>query len=430
MSLFQNCIAVVTGAGSGIGKAIALALASEGAETCLVGRRLDRLRIVAEEISSSGYKAKAYSKDLTLDNDIQSLFAELQRDCGRVDILVHSAGVISLGPIQSASIQQLDLQYKTNMRGAYLLTQVLLPLLRCRAGQIVFINSTAGLTSSVNLSQYAATKHGLKAIADSLRQELNPEGIRVLSLFVGRTSTPMQVRVHEFEKREYRPEVLLQPKDVAAVVISTLGLPRTAEVTDINIRPLINPAEAQAVPFVGREHNVGEIEAGNQPAQYQVDQTSTSLQETGYLDLINESVMTRTLDGRINFWNRRAEEIYGWRKDEAVGRVSHNLLQTQFPKPVEEIDAELVSKGLWEGRLVHITRDGYPVVVESRWAWDPKGQREAVVEVNKPSAKLWRGDSLTELSRLIKTKLYRATRLSAAAVLGHGVIECLASPPV
>ena len=95
--------------------------------------------------------------------------------------------------------------------------------------------------------------------------------------------------------------------------------------------------------------------------------------------------MTRTMEGRINFWNHSAEELYGWRKEEAIGRVSHDLLQTQFPKPLEEIESELVRNGRWEGKLVHTTRDGGRVVVESRWTLELKGQSGALVEINTRS---------------------------------------------
>jgi PAS domain S-box-containing protein len=111
---------------------------------------------------------------------------------------------------------------------------------------------------------------------------------------------------------------------------------------------------------------------------------AVTLQEHEYLLLfVNDSVIIRTIDGRINFWNRRAEELYGWRKEEALGRVSHNLLHTQFPEPLEEIESELVRNGRWEGKLVHTTRDGDRVVVESRWTLDLKEQSGAVVEINR-----------------------------------------------
>jgi PAS domain S-box-containing protein len=100
-------------------------------------------------------------------------------------------------------------------------------------------------------------------------------------------------------------------------------------------------------------------------------------------ELLPESVMTRTGEGRINVWNRCAEELYGWRKDEAIGAVSHHLLQTQFPKPLEEIESELARSGRWEGKLVHATRDGARVLVESRWILDLGGQPGAVLEINR-----------------------------------------------
>ena len=116
-----------------------------------------------------------------------------------------------------------------------------------------------------------------------------------------------------------------------------------------------------------------------------IEQPELVGKEHEYLfELVSDSVMTRTLEGRINFWNRRAEELYGWTKEEAMGKVSHNLLQTQFPQPLEEIESELVRGGRWEGKLVHATRDGGHVVVESRWILNLKRQG-AVVEINRRS---------------------------------------------
>jgi NADP-dependent 3-hydroxy acid dehydrogenase YdfG len=88
-------------------------------------------------------------------------------------------------------------------------------------------------------AQYDSTKHALKALADSLRGEINRHGVRVLSVYLGRTASEMQEGIYRMEGRPYRPEILLQPDDVASVVVNALGLPRTAEVTDISIRPMI-----------------------------------------------------------------------------------------------------------------------------------------------------------------------------------------------
>jgi PAS domain S-box-containing protein len=113
---------------------------------------------------------------------------------------------------------------------------------------------------------------------------------------------------------------------------------------------------------------------------------------------VNDSVMLRTMEGIINFWNRSAENLYGWRKEEAVGRVSHELLKTQFPRPLKEIESELIRNGRWQGKLVHTTRDGDRVVVESRWVLDPATGSESVVEINVRSADHTR--DVTETSTL------------------------------
>jgi short-subunit dehydrogenase len=177
--------------------------------------------------------------DLSIDSDVDALLDRLQRDLETVDILVHAAGVLRLGSFEHAGADELDGHYRTNLRAPYLLTRGLLPQLRACRGQVVFVNSTAGLAASANVVQYSASKHALKAVADSLREEVNAAGVRVLSLFLGRTATDMQASVHRMEGRAYRPELLMQPQDVAAVAIHALGLPRSVEVTDISMRPLL-----------------------------------------------------------------------------------------------------------------------------------------------------------------------------------------------
>jgi len=144
-----------------------------------------------------------------------------------------------MGSHDSADVADLDLQYRTNVRGPYVLTQALLESLRASRGQIVFVNSTVGLEARAGVGQYAATQHAIRAIADALRAEVNVDGVRVLSVYLGRTATARQARIFELEGRRYAPELLIQPDDVAAMVLATLQLPRTAEVTEIRMRPLV-----------------------------------------------------------------------------------------------------------------------------------------------------------------------------------------------
>jgi NADP-dependent 3-hydroxy acid dehydrogenase YdfG len=239
MKPFQDQIAVVTGAGSGIGKAIALTLGELGATLVLAGRRLAPLESVATELAARGAKATSYSTDLADRTSIQKFTQAFSRDFTRVDILVHCAGAVRLGHVAEVSADDFDVMFRTNVLGPYALTQALLPQLRQHRGQVVFINSSVAVTPRAGVSQYAATKSALKTLADSLRAEVNPDGIRVLSIYPGRTATPTQEALHVEEQRAYVPERLLQPADVAQITVNALSLPSTAEVTDIHIRPMI-----------------------------------------------------------------------------------------------------------------------------------------------------------------------------------------------
>jgi NADP-dependent 3-hydroxy acid dehydrogenase YdfG len=245
MSLTDK-VALVTGAGSGIGKAVALRLAQDAARLWLVGRTLEKLEVVGNAARQAGSEVRNFSADLTRDEDVFRLVQNVKQDVGFIDILIHSAGEISLGRLDSADVTDFDRQYRVNVRAPYLLTQLLLPMLRSRAGQIVFVNSSVGLTARAGVSQYAATKHALRAVADSLRQEVNADGIRVLSVYPGRTATAMQAAVHDLEGKDYEPDRLMQPQDIATLIVHVLNLPRSAEVTDIQVRPLQKPRVVDA----------------------------------------------------------------------------------------------------------------------------------------------------------------------------------------
>ncbi len=239
MKILQGKIAVITGASSGIGRAITLMLAAEGATVCLIGRSDSRLKQVADEAKLHGVQVESFVMDLAEAEDMAELSEKLKKTFSRVNILIHSAGAISLNTIEDASLKDFDWQYHVNVRGPYQLTQALLPLIIPCQGQIVFINSTAGIMSArASVGQYAATKHALRAIADSVRDEVNDKGVRVLSVYPGRTASAMQANIHEKEGRPYHPEQLMQPEDVASVVQTALCLPGTAEMTDVSIRPM------------------------------------------------------------------------------------------------------------------------------------------------------------------------------------------------
>ena len=234
-------LAVVTGASSGIGRAIALQLAALGVDLWLIGRRAETLEATAAEARRSGTQAWICALDIRSDVDLERFRDRLRKDGEGLDILVHSAGAHFLGAVADAPVAELDEQYQVNLRGPYVLTQLLLPLLRVRRGQIVFVNSSAGLEARAHVGAYAATKHALKALADALRHEVNADGVRVVSVYPGRTATPLQEVIHAQEGKPYEPERLLQAEDVAATIVHAIGMARTAEVTDIRVRPMQSP---------------------------------------------------------------------------------------------------------------------------------------------------------------------------------------------
>jgi len=233
----QTC--VVTGASSGVGRALSAALAHAGSRVWAIGRSDERLRALEEECSQSQGAVVPLTVDLERDADLQAATREILSDNGDVDVLVHCAGAIALGPFESISPEDLDRQLRVNLRAPVLLTQALLPALKRTRGQIVFVNSLAAHGASANNAIYAASKRGLSAIADSLREEVNAEGVRVSSIYIGRSATPMQVWMHEYEGRPYRPELLLQTDDVATAILGALAVPRSGEVTDMNLRPAV-----------------------------------------------------------------------------------------------------------------------------------------------------------------------------------------------
>lgn len=236
---FDNQIAVVTGASGGIGGAIAAALAQGGARVYAVGRDRSKLEALAARLTGASGTIVATTVDLTKDDELAGLAQRIATTAsGRLDILVHSAGAIAHGKLEDAPVAALDALYAANVRGPYLLTQSLLPFLKKPRGQIVFVNSSTGLSARPNAGQFSATQHAFKALADAFRAELNADDVRVTSLYPGRTATPRIEALTAKEGRAYQPERLLQPEDVASVVAHVLALPWTAEVMDVSIRPM------------------------------------------------------------------------------------------------------------------------------------------------------------------------------------------------
>ncbi|WP_312167813.1 SDR family oxidoreductase [Microbacterium sp.] len=223
---------LITGAGSGIGAAVARRLLDRGDQIVLLARDAGRAR----EIAGSFPGASTIVGDLAQPGRLSWALSK-QALPDRIDSIVHAAGVVDLGPVADLPATLWERQLAVNLVGPAELTRLLLPLLRMQKGRVVFVNSGAGLHAHADWSAYAASKHGLKALADSLRAEEAEHGVRVTSIYPGRTATPMQERVHQQEGRDYDASRFITADSVATTILTALDLPDDAALTDLTIRP-------------------------------------------------------------------------------------------------------------------------------------------------------------------------------------------------
>lgn len=223
---------LVTGAGSGIGAVVAQRLLERGDDVILLARDAGRAR----EMTASLPGATALVGDLAQPGRLSWAFSK-QPLPERIDSLIHVAGVVDLGPVADLPPSLWEQQLAVNLVGPAELTRLLLPVLRVSRGRVIFVNSGAGLHAHAGWAAYAASKHGLRALADALRAEEAEHGVLVSSIYPGRTATPMQERVHQQEGREYDAARFITPESVAATILTALDLPSDAALTDLTVRP-------------------------------------------------------------------------------------------------------------------------------------------------------------------------------------------------
>ena len=154
-----------------------------------------------------------------------------------LDSVVHAAGVVELGPVAELTTDVWQSQLAVNLVAPAGLTRICLPAVRAARGTFVFVNSGAGLVAHPQWSAYAASKFGLHALADSLRAEEQEHGVRVTTVYPGRTATPMQQKVHEQEGKEYDASTWIDPDTVVDAILHVLDLADDATVSDLTIRP-------------------------------------------------------------------------------------------------------------------------------------------------------------------------------------------------
>lgn len=223
---------LITGAGSGIGAAVAARLHARGDDLVLLARDAARARQLTDRYPGS----RALVGDLA-DPDRLSWAFSKQAIPERIDSLLHIAGVVDLGPVGELRPKTWHQQLNVNLIAPAEVTRLLLPTLRASHATVVFVNSGAGLAAHADWSAYAASKHGLKALADSLRAEEKEHGIRVTSVYPGRTATPMQAKVRSQEGESYDAADWIDPESVATTIVMAVDLPRDAVVSDLSVRP-------------------------------------------------------------------------------------------------------------------------------------------------------------------------------------------------
>jgi NAD(P)-dependent dehydrogenase (short-subunit alcohol dehydrogenase family) len=230
-------VAVVTGAGSGIGAAIAHRLSDLGALVVLCGRTTRKLETVAEAIKKAGGKAEAVACDVSDLQPVESAAKRVEASFGRVDILVNNAGIGGFGgPLHQLAPDAWDDILNTNLRGVFYTTRAFGPMMiRARSGHIVNISSLAGKNALPNGAAYAASKWGLNGLSYSIAEELRGHNIRVSVVCPGSTNTDLSPHAGKDQSK------MLQPEDVAHAVAMLVTQSPQSFVSEILLRPTQKP---------------------------------------------------------------------------------------------------------------------------------------------------------------------------------------------
>jgi NADP-dependent 3-hydroxy acid dehydrogenase YdfG len=234
-----NRVAVITGASSGIGEAIARVLVAEGYRVVLLGRRLERIAALADELGNGTIAIQA---DVTDRSSIVAVAERVQQELGGADVLINNAGVMLTAPFASDKRSEHRQMVETNLLGAMTATEVFLDQLRARKGDLVNISSVAARVAPAGFAAYSATTWGLNGWSEALRVELQPD-IRVMVIEPGAVATELSDHItHDESKklaRDYRDNVAMPAQDIAEVVAFALGRPKRITLNEILVRPTI-----------------------------------------------------------------------------------------------------------------------------------------------------------------------------------------------
>jgi len=234
---------LITGASSGIGKAIALLFAQEGADLCLVARRREELSQVANTCRGNGVNALEVIADITDQRQVEKIARECISAFNKIHILINNAGYGKYGPFTATPIEEWDRMWMVNVRGTVLVTQAIVPsMIDCKNGHIVNISSMHGIYTSGNASAYCATKYAITGFSEALSKELWKEGIKVSNICPGGVLTPFLGIQPEEKNQEF-----LEPEEVAMVVLDVITAPGKALIMQVVVAPKNRPFVVQEV---------------------------------------------------------------------------------------------------------------------------------------------------------------------------------------
>lgn len=216
--------ALITGAGKGIGRAIAIALAQEGVNIGLVARTAADLQKVADELKDYGVKTVVAVADVVDIHAVNEAVAKVKAELGTIDILINNAGIAAFGSFMELEPARWEEIVKVNVFGPYYMTRAVLPeMIERKAGDIINVSSTAGKNGAAVTSAYSASKFGLIGLSESLMQEVRKHNIRVSTLVPSTVSTDM---AKDLKLTDGNPDRVMQPEDFAELVVAQLKLNR------------------------------------------------------------------------------------------------------------------------------------------------------------------------------------------------------------
>ena len=233
--------AIITGASSGIGRAIAQAFLVEGADLVVIARRAERLRILEQEAAERGRRCLSIVGDASEDDTARRAVAAATETLGRLDILVNNVGIAHYKPLAETSAEEYDAMMNTNMRSTFLFTRRAAPvLLAQRRGTIITISSMAGVMGFAGESVYCATKFAQVGFTQALDRELRPHGIKVGAICPGGVKTEFAIGTGRTEEGVAASD-MLEARDVAAAALLMATQPPESRIMEIRMRPMVEP---------------------------------------------------------------------------------------------------------------------------------------------------------------------------------------------